>query len=541
MAQSLHVTYIPNTNDNTGEITLLSMNGQQIKKFETNKLYAFVDSGNTMTLNDNDRQLIRQNEYLRLLDMEKDSGVKPGIGLDTFKQIFQNDGRRSIVNQMKNTQALLSQYETNAEKYFTRFSQIKKYSWIKDKHTLLSGENRFSFDYGFYESGLDFNSFANVSNLMQNFGNRIVDNAGRPKNMVESLPYITTIDESVFGFFGLYGCNVAYTYSSSNARKDPYPSYSMDIMYPGKLTSPPNPSEQMQISIGKTNSSEWFLGNNKKNKEINKRFASLTPNSLAESYYLLHTKEMGDFLQVLYMFIWYILNVTDVTTSIPKYAMTTGDKVVWLTCMMLSLNSFLSFVEKNNKNVKMRCIQYFVGKEYTKDDAIANFESEKRKILKDNDAFLKTIRYLKDNPSTPILVQGVENVFPMRFYEEIEEDVNIIIGQLTNYDIVASAYTVSEIDGITQDMKYNFTIIYFIQGIHRRFKILHSAKKYTARNNLWITDPDPNNNLYAKYERQTFYQRGLLLSTQQGGSKIYKKPRMMTKRNKRFIKYSKKR
>lgn len=522
MSGTLNVRYKKRFGENTGNIILV-LNGRDIT-WKTSTIYNFGPA-NSMILNANDNSLIMKNIHIRVLDMIKDSAIKPAIGLEKFKSIFQEDDRRNFLTSLTSPQTMLHQLETNAETFFASRGQIKKSCWIKDKQTLLSGENRYLFDCGFYESGLDFNWFATVKQLMQNFGNRIVDNAGRPKDMKESLPYNTTIEDSMFVLFGLPGCSVSYNYSLS--RSTPYPNYNMSIAYPGVQSS--TSSTVKDAVIDQVNSNDWFLGNNKKNQRIHTILdKKRTDASLQTAYTLLHTKEMGDFLQVLYMFIWYIL-LANTEPNVPKYAMTTGDKVVWLTCMTLSLNSFLAFVEKDKKNVKMRSIQYFIGKEYTQEDAHKNFQREKDKIIKDNERFLETIIYLKNHSDITITVQSVEYTFNPEFYNKIEEDVGLIIKELK---LLNSGYeksqTANEIDTNTQNMKMNYSIIYFIRGVNREFKISHSIKKYTARDTLWSPQLKIDINRYQekdpafKYGKMSFYEIGLFINkrpTQLGETK----------------------
>jgi hypothetical protein len=501
---SLEVRYVPGTT--TGHIVLTGTNQPPVRK-ATSDFFVIGDT-HPVGLNRDDKVFKRENEKLRILDMLKDSHQKPAIPKETFQSVFNEieDDRGPMIHAIRFEK--LHEYENKIETYFlNNRMQIKSHSWIKDKSTLLPPSEQYKIDHGFYESGAEFNWFAKIGNHMQNFGNRVVDNAKRPSGMIESLPYTISIDESVFRFFGLPGCSVSSTYRKHT---NPYPKYKMNIKCPGiPLTARTAIKDQ---SITEKDGDRWFLGNNAKNKII------IGNRSSIQSYVLLHTKEMGDFLQVLYMFMWVLLNKNK------TYAMTTGDKVVWITCMILSLNSFFAFVEKDKKGVKMRSIKYFQGKEYTIQDARDNFEKEKTKLIKDASLFLESMEHLQKNSNISIYIQGNSLVFPSDFYDKICKDVGSILTELDEYVLPAVYNTPNLIDNHTQELKWNFSILFFIRGVNRQFKMSHSIKKYTARNNLW--SPDLVEKMHMEqlpYGKLSFYEVGLLFNRRTyGGNNIIK-------------------
>jgi hypothetical protein len=263
---ALNVRYVPGTartgHIRTGHIELTGANRPPVVK-ATSDFFVIGDTS-LVRLNADDQVFKTENEKLRILDMLKDSHQKPAIPIQTFRSVFDDiqDNRKTTIDAMPFEK--LHDYEKKIETYFLGRMQIKSHSWIKDKSTLLSPSEQYKIDHGFYESGAEFNWFAKIEHHMQNFGNRVVDNAKRPKNMVESLPYTVSIDESVFRFFGLPGCTVSSTYRKST--HTPYPNYAMQIQCPGlPLTAKTAIKYQ---SITETNGNRWFLGNNAKNKII---------------------------------------------------------------------------------------------------------------------------------------------------------------------------------------------------------------------------------------------------------------------------------
>jgi hypothetical protein len=189
---------------------------------------------------------------------------------------------------------------------------------------------------------------------------------------------------------------------------------------------------------------------------------------------------MGDLLQVIFMFIWKTLNDKE------NYAMVTCDKVVFLQCMLLNLNCFLTSAIKESGQKKLRSIEYFEPLGYTLENAISRFDVEKEKIFLANQEFIKSIEYLSNNPNINIYVQGYNSpfVFNSNFYRKIYEDLTYLNNNVFNIIKADTLIRSDDVDLLLENIKSNFLFNLFIRKVKNNLKMT-LAKKYTKDSKLW--------------------------------------------------------
>jgi len=471
-------------------------NQGQILKQKTGDFYTLGINENTCSANSNDPIFTIEQQHLRALDCMKDGAV----GTNIANQVYGISYR----NRLEDDGALpFDTLHVLENKFTTCFqNKIKKYAWTKiSKDSTL--EPKFSSRTIFKESGLDSEYYVDKPVFCGNFANEIIDPAGRSPIRSSDIVFPTngvelSLDESFLSFFGFINCSVKASRRGPN-------NYNYVINIPGLNAI--NTSTTMDNGI----KVDWFQGNKEKNQFISKNpILQRLPNSTAIKNGLLMTKEMGDVLQVLIMFVWSILNADK------AYAMVTCDKVVFLLSMLLNLNCVLTSALKEGGQKKMRHIEYFEPQGYTIENAINRFNSEKSKILEENGKFITSLSILKNNPRIDIYKDGMSNPFQFNtdFYELIVEELSQLNDALNG--ITADSYTTpDEVDTYLESVKSNFLFNLFIRKVQNKLKMT-SAVKYSKNSNLW---PQGFQSRLDGYGKKSFFDIGRrdYLSNQIGG------------------------
>lgn len=416
--------------------------------------------------NNNDAAFIIEQKRLRILDMMKDGKVAKGSNISG-----------SIYGIM---------YGSNGPHYADAFDRLKEiehkfdrimdpkmtpYSWTKiSKNSSLNP--LLPKKVVFKESGLDGSYFIEDPVFCGNFANEVIDPAGRspidlPKDTIfpgnnEELE----LSEDFLRFFGFDNCRVLAT-------RQPNGAYAFRINLPGIPEITTNP-----MNMGAGLKIDWFQGNVQKNNFI----AADRRATPAIKKGLLLTKEMGDVLQVLIMFLWKLLNNTPGSLN---YTMVTCDKVVMLQCILLNLNCVLTQASKDS-GIKLRQIYEFRPITDPTARATEEFLNEKRKILEQNEKFISGFVSLRDRPNTNIYMAGETNPFTFtpQFYESIRSELTELNRILDATFPLPGTVQPKVIRELTENMKKNFLFNLFIRKPKDQLKMT-LAKKYTEKDDMW--------------------------------------------------------
>lgn len=528
----VRVTYKTSSN-NTGFITI---NGIEIPTD------TFLTIDNTLQqnikINSSDQEFVVFQKKLRFLDCVKDAMV--GVNVSNSVKILYNN------IDYEEPFKVLGEWE---DKFMKQNEQIiKKYSWTKKtKDSTL--EPILDARVVFKESGLNPEYFISPEiRYVGNIATEIIDPAGRSpiENKDIKFPENNTklvLEKSFMELFGFENCymestrisNSKYTYKiiigpSSNMiggegnkttrkintvkteKKKTRTTQKTKITktYRTQEYNPNNIIIDDEITvfdknIGRVN---WFQGNKEKNKYIRDTTNPITT-QIKRSLFI--SKELGDVLQVLLMFIWSKLN------PLESYCITTCDKVVCLLCMSLQINCILTYGEKaTEKKSKMRSIDLFEPSSNTSNKAFARFESTKNGIVKHNNAFINCLNILK-REKIKVYASGITEPFEIsvQIYDKIINDL-IKINNLLMTQTIDPDTNPSNIDDFTKVIKINFTFIEFIR-ISKQNKVTITMQSiYTSNNRLWIDVINPSFSKY-RYGKDSFYKLiknpGLLLIT----------------------------
>jgi len=472
------------------------------KEFPTTLLYSLgiADVGNCKK-NDNDQTFISEQYHLRALDCMKDGSISGASNISGSVYSILYPGIVAV------PYTKLVELE---DKFTTCFkNKIKKMTWTKiNKDSPLNP--KFTTRNVFKESGLSADYFVVDPHYVGNFANEIVDPAGRSplRPRIDTLfPVNKTkliLTNNFLKLFGFIDCDVTATRTGSAT-------YTYEININGlKITN-----TNTTLFNGKP--INWFQGNKEKNNFI----TNSNPSTDIKKGLLL-AKEMGDVLQVLIMYIW---NKSDNVGNNP-YTMVTCDQVVYLQCMLLSLNCILTSAEKEKGAGKLRCIEVFEPESDTVEKSEERYKIAFDGINTNNDTFIELLTTLATNP-IPIDIPGTNALlFRPDFFTALATDLS----KINNYfkkafnpvkikvDLVypEDEKKIEEYDKLIKNINTNFLFKLFIRQTKQRLKLL-TDKKYTDKTNLWIPDITPVINGYSK---KTFYEIGkAYVQQRRGGNK----------------------
>jgi len=506
---SINVSYIKNPNESTGKIKI-------------NQTTVDTSTFNTIHgVNNNDVDFTKEQKVLRCLDMMKDGSVSKATNI--AKSVPE------LLNMNKDIKyATLHTWEDHMTE--RNKDRITPKTWTKAKYeTYLSPmlENRVVFK----ESGLGSEYFITPEiKYVGNIATEVIDPAGRSAIEPKDIRFpennqTLVLDKSFLELFGFEDCSVTSTRSPSGA-------YNYTISIGGAIV---NKTKVDPITINKAITNEvsadpkkrlnidWFQGNVSKNN-----FIGL--NNLASTRIkrgLLITKEMGDVLQVLIMFIWHKLNEKKL------YSIVTCDKVVALLCMILEVNCIITSADEEEEageeedkkskkskasanSKKLRRIDIYEVNVNPLDKAKIRFNSLKESILKDNGATIAAIKEFRDkNP----FIKGNFNDAQLGnvFYDKIIGDLTKINDILRN-DITNTLENEAAIDKLCKDINANFVFKPFFRANNakrgsdkKRKEALNldtTQKKYTEKNDMWKNKLNPSTGSY-KYGETAFYVLGI--------------------------------
>ena len=416
----------------------------------TSTFYKLNIHGNSCELNNDDTMFTDEQQDLRALDCMKD-------GVNIANQVYGISYSERYPLQFNKLRIL-------EDKFTNCFSnKIKEYAWTKiSKDSEL--EPKFSQRVIFKECGFDAGHFIYEPQFCGNFANEIIDPGLRsefrpnedivfPENGNEII-----LDEKFLSFFGFIQCSVRATRRGTK-----------NYTYLIKIKDVEINANSTQLDGFRV---DWFQGNKKKNSFI----INTNPSRRIKNG-LLMAKEMGDVLQVLFMFIWSVLNEN------ANYAMVTKDKVVFLQCMLLNLNCFLTSTEDED-GTKMRSIKYFEPKGYTIENAKARFNNEKLAIIEHNLKFIAAIQHLHDNPDINVYIQGYNDPFNFNvaFYQEIHHDLTHLNEILVAINVEALT-TTDAIDLKLNDIKANFLFNFFFRPVNNNInlRMMTLSKQYSKK------------------------------------------------------------
>jgi hypothetical protein len=516
---SYTVRYEKDANKKTGRIMINNIAIETSSFFMTNGFN-----------NDDDVKFTKEQAMIRCLDCMKDGDVKDSTSIrNSVPQIldYKEPISFSTLDEIENMV-----YEKNNKQNY-----IKKDSWTKKtKESVLEPmlENRVIFK----ESGLGPESYINPKPVLRFVGNiatEVIDPAGRSPIEPKDIRFpengnTLILDESFLQFFGFNNCSVVSTRNQTPKNKDEKYTYTIRI---GDITI--DRQETVMKSNGKNVTVDWFQGNKEKNNFI----ASNIPDTKIKRG-LLIAKEMGDVLQVLIMLIWHKLNKD-------LYSITTGDKVVFLLCMLLELNCIYlgKIVDKTEKqgkkkggddnqgeDEKKRYINIYEPKIDPLLKAKTRFNSLKTAILDDNSAIIEAIRIFKQqNPNISGRFETMRLV-PI-FYDKIMMDLTNINNILRNeIDITNIPDNMNEIDKINEinkrsnEIKENFTFKNLFRtnnakkGANKKreqsLNLDTTLSRYTQSDRLWKNRVDPSYGSY-KYGAISFYNLGVNMTQRKSG------------------------
>jgi hypothetical protein len=508
---SITVSYNePIDNENTGSIEIVDSSKKPPinVKVKTEDFYKIKDpeiysNKKETEKNDNDDDFTMFQKIMRYLDMVKDAQVQPSIPTRfNFSSILYPKNKFN-----SNITGLLDVWKPSFIDKFEHMMQ--KYPWTKKTKTstlspMLSSRTIFK------ETGLDPAEFITPPDkkvvYVGNIANEVIDTGKRaeikpPDIRIPDQGSIELIlNENFLSLFGFEGCSL----TSKKPRSD----YEFEIKIESQLDK-----TNTLITIDDNNKTKWALGNKEKNKKIIKKLEEIEEKEKKtglkdeitrlkdEITALFLTKELGDVLQVLIMFIWTKLNKLD------PYSMVTCDKVVLLLCMVLQLNCILTSGEKNKNNdgVKLRCIEVFEPSGNSKEKATERFNETKSSILVENEKFIENlIKMKKEKPDIYVSSQPLE--IPDKIYDKFIFELKKINEVLNGTKIPQTVKEeVSEIDKLTDSIKKNFTFKIFITSSKTgRLTLLYSKFAYTSDNTRWIQEINPSEGDYI-YNKTTFY------------------------------------
>jgi hypothetical protein len=452
-------------------------------------------NGTSIPTNDNDRVFSEEQRILRVLDMMKDGNISSKrFGNSTISNsVFAIMGGSAYVRP-ETYLTVHSQSQNKLHEIENKFTgnlddNVTKYSWTKmSKASPL--DPKLPQKVVFKESGLGPDYFIDDPQYCGNIANEVIDplerSGGNPYYFPENGQEIV-LTERFMTFFGFNGCEL-------RAKRLPSGVYAYTINIPGL-----SPINAPSTKVGNF-TVQWFQGNAEKNNFIKNGKNGQNPSTSIKRG-LLFTKEMGDVLQVLIMFLWTKLNPGR------PYTMVTCDKVVLLQCMTLYENCILTEAE-GGQGVKLRNIYEYVGVNDPMQRAIDMFENEKRKIFEANNLFIQLFALLRKNPQSLIYMAGSEaSAFPSGFYDTILKDLTSINAMLQNLT-PPDQRNPETVKASIEVMKTNFTFNLFIRDVSKtkipKFQMM-LAKKYTKTEDMWKGQIRPG---FQRYGSEPFYLLG---------------------------------
>ena len=464
-------------------------------QIKTSDFLSLDIDGTSIPTNDNDRVFSEEQRVLRVLDMMKDGNISSKrFGNSTISNsVFAIMGGATFVRP-ETYLTVHSQSQNKLHEIENKFTgnlddNVTKYSWTKtSKKSPL--DPKLPQKVVFKESGLGPDYFIDDPQYCGNIANEVIDplerSGGNPYYFPENGQDLV-LTERFMTFFGFTGCSL-------RAKRLPSGGYAYTINIPGL-----SPINAPSTKVGNF-TVQWFQGNAEKNNFIKNGKNGQAP-STAIKRGLLFTKEMGDVLQVLIMFLWTKLNPGR------PYTMVTCDKVVLLQCMTLYENCILTEAEEG-QGIKLRNIYEYVGVNDPIQRAIDMFENEKRKISEANNLFIQLFALLSRNPRTMIYMAGSEpRAFPSGFYDAVLNDLSAINAMLQVL-IPPQQSSPETIKASIEAMKNNFTFNLFIRDVSKtkvpKFQMM-LAKKYTKTEEMWKNQIRPG---FERYGSEPFYLLG---------------------------------
>jgi hypothetical protein len=464
-------------------------------QIKTNDFLGLDVNGTSIPTNDNDKIFSEEQRILRVLDMMKDGNISSKkFGNSTISNsVFSIMGGPTYVR-TETYLTIHAQSQNKLHEIENKFTgnlddNVTKYSWTKmSKASPL--DPKLPQKVVFKESGLGPDYFIDDPQYCGNIANEVIDplerSGGNPYYFPENGQELV-LTERFMTFFGFNGCEL-------RAKRLPSGVYAYTINIPGL-----SPINAPSTKVGNF-TVQWFQGNAEKNNFIKNGKNGQNP-STAIKRGLLFTKEMGDVLQVLIMFLWTKLNPGR------PYTMVTCDKVVLLQCMTLYENCILTEAE-GGQGVKLRNIYEYVGVNDPMQRAIDMFENEKRKIFEANNLFIQLFGLLRKNPQSLIYMAGSEaSAFPSGFYDTILKDLTSINAMLQNLT-PPDQRNPETVKASIEVMKTNFTFNLFIRDVSKtkipKFQMM-LAKKYTKTEEMWKGQIRPG---FQRYGSEPFYLLG---------------------------------
>ena len=440
--------------------------------------------------NNNNNKTIEQNVKIQQQMLNYLDSIKDGANVTILRQLELYPLADTYGN-YPTFDKDLHEYENNV-KHAVK-SSINKITWTKiKKKSQLNPPLKI--DYIFRDCGIGPDVFiAPKYNLINNLANYI-DPAtrGEPTEAWPSNGNSITFSNNFMDLFGLPKSRIDTKTMSKDKFKYNIISNGQDLSYNG---------------FGQDPNLQFFAGNTNKNKILKD-----SRNDQAYKKALIYLKEWGDKTQVLFLFIWSMLNKGK------TYTLITCDKVVYTLSLLLGVKCIMTGQVREN-NERKYCIEIFEPSDDPLGDTINRFDTTQKSIIEENNSYLQMITLLKDNPGQPIYIDGVDTpiIYNKKFYTNIYNDISAIQTKLESFNInniissnVEKQQKISNIEDSIKTLKEEYLLILVIRKIKNKIKITR-INKYTASIKY---KPSFNNSPKALFELGKQY-----IAQQNGGSR----------------------
>lgn len=486
---------------------IISGDSSQISSIDINNLR--LSDG---TIADSENNIIIDQQKINYFDSIKDGGYNLGfkILLDSLK-IYPEANKKN--NNVEKTKTDLETIESTLLKSVSSLIQGTSWTKVKKGSTLDPPKE---YNLCTWESGLQHSSFISNPQTFKTFGSYI--DPLEKQNADKVWPESNNSIELTESFMKLMGFSTSTLQATTKSKTDF--DYVMNIKC----------GEQCNTGciINNSNGNKYFSGNKTKNT-----FLKNKSGDTKEKIKYIVIKEWGDKMQVLIYFLYYhVLNNTQTIT------MLTTDRVVFCLCIILSIPCIYTGVidihwtipmiysgdSSASNSVKKYSILEYKPSETPYRDAIVRFNIKRENIFAENESLMENIRFLVDNPITPIIL-GNENIrFTSDFYEAILQDMESYQSQIPepldeNVDEESTNVNseISKIEQVIRKMEIECVLLILMKvkkgtktnltiNMHNKYTLKGNSSKPSLRDKIQTLFPG---NDAEKDSKKKFYEIGM--------------------------------